>query len=535
MAIAAVAIVHQLFPSASPIAQLLPADTAGFVSADSPWWWANCKTEREQPQTRVALQHMEATMGISIEKDMLPWAGQCGVALLDIQRNSPQVLMMLEIRDRTAFLKALPQLLRSMERKSATVWTDSRYNGVSLREATVRYEGTSLKVASAHFAGWLVFSMGDGVMQKSIDASKEDTPSLQDNAAWAQTLAQLPSKHIAFCAMNGKPLGKIVSALNPASSRQLATMGLDSLLMVGAMNATPSGLRMDSISTVGAGSMQTQWKAMKSAHGITGASLPQLPAGTLLSMCFSNPGQIWSNMEQSMLSSASNEQSAQMANIVRQMKPVDDILQHLSGEFALAVCWTPEHGFGLVVLGDTASPSIAQQQATALTAFLMGMHQPVSGNSSAYQLVLPTPISKEFPTQLSWSGKGSWFKFATQPAYLNGNGQTLLQLPQAAHGADAAMVLDLKSLPALARHIDDITGNHTFSKVVDGLELGKLQLLSYGALDADGSSNRSTTEINNWAWQNLFKLGELLPTTPSTNMPGRPRMMVPPTSHSRTQ
>lgn len=528
LSVAAMAIVHQLFPSAVPIDQLLPADTAAVVSADTPWWWENCKVAREQPQTRLAISRLEKAMGISLESDVLPWAGQFGVAVLDVQRASPQLLIMLEIRDRSAFLKAYPQLLKSMEQKSDTVWTDSHYHGVAIREATVAFEGTPLKVASAHFAGWLVWSIGDGVMQKSIDAAKEDAASLQDNTAWAQDITQIPSKHIAFFGFNGKPFGKIMGNFNETAGKQFATMGMDSLLGVGTMNATPRGLRMDTVSTVGAGQIQTQWKAMKSAHGVSGASLPLLPEGTILSLLFSNPGQVWSGMEHSMLSSAEGEQGEQMEKLVEQMKPVDDILQHISGEAALALCWTPAHGFGLVLLGNTDSASIAGQQATALNTYLLSLRQPVASHAGSFQLTLPGAQSAEFPTQLSWAAKGAWFKLSTQPAYLNGNGQTLLQFPPAAHGADGAMVLDLQSLPALAKHIDALEGNHTFSNVVNELELAKLQIVSYSLLDADCLTSRGTMEMNNWPWQNLFKLGTIIPE----NLPAKPGA-VPPTKHVR--
>jgi hypothetical protein len=52
-------------------------------------------------------------------------------------------------------------------------------------------------------------------------------------------------------------------------------------------------------------------------------------------------------------------------------------------------------------------------------------------------------------------------------------------------------------------------------------------MVAYASIDSDGSISRGTTEINNWNWQNLFKLKSLLPDTPTQMRPATPFPAIP--------
>jgi hypothetical protein len=253
--------------------------------------------------------------------------------------------------------------------------------------------------------------------------------------------------------------------------------------------------------------MQTQWKSMKSAHGVSGKALIQLPDNTLLSVLMTNPGQLWQASKQAMLDRQTNARmKTLLEGKLRQFAPMDDILNQCTGECALALTWTPANGFGVEILGETASPEVAQRQAAALTRFLSGLHQPVVALAGGgYQLPLSLG-NAEFPTRFCWAGKGAWLKFSTQPAYLTYTEPTHVQCPAEALGADGVCLLDLHNLPALAKHFDSKLGKQNISTVVDKLELAKLQLVSYNTISSDGSTQHAVLEINDWDWKNLLKL-----------------------------
>ena len=116
-------------PAVTPIAKLLPADSLFAISADAAGFAQNIDKLQAVPKLHDALAAADKALGFSLEKDVAPWTGQLAYAFLDVNANTPRMVVLVEIRDQTAFAQALPLFQPNLEKLSGYKWTAETYKG----------------------------------------------------------------------------------------------------------------------------------------------------------------------------------------------------------------------------------------------------------------------------------------------------------------------------------------------------------------------------------------------------------------------
>ena len=504
------ALAQQAAPASAPLSKVLPGDTAFVVTGDAGWWWGNFATVRAMPTVKTGLAGAEALLGMSLDKDLLPCIGQVGFGFLDLKDMSPNMLLVLEIRDQAAFAKVLPSLQSHIEMLTGQKWTATSYAGVSLRYANFGEGAPS--VAWGQYGGWLVIGVGQGTVRRGIDAWKGTAPALADNAAWMKSLAQLPAKPLVFFGMNGTAYAKFMKTLMATmptmpgvTPTTFPTALYDGLIAAGTLTESEKGLRIEAVGSVGP-ALLPQYQALK--HGlipIDGKALAQLPAGTFAALLLANPGK-WVAMEQGMLQTTLDagmmKQLADMLQISpelqKQLTPALALLGNLSGQFGLAGTWTLDGGFGLVAVGETPTA----EKASALTGLVTDLlkkvvpQYPVQVKDGVASLPV-IPLADTLNLNACWTAQDVWFKCASDPRWLGGAAQPILQLPAEAAGADTVFLADLGFLTPLLAQEEVRNGKSAWVDALRGMKLDKIQIAGYSTISDDGASMHEVANVNN--------------------------------------
>ena len=76
------------------IATMIPQHSVGFVMLDTPWWYQNVVNVKDEQGNSLLnnnkeFQQFEKDHNISIEKDIMSWAGRIGFCLISIKEIEP--------------------------------------------------------------------------------------------------------------------------------------------------------------------------------------------------------------------------------------------------------------------------------------------------------------------------------------------------------------------------------------------------------------------------------------------------------------
>ena len=92
-----------------------------------------------------------------------------------------------------------------------------------------------------------------------------------------------------------------------------------------------------------------------------------------------------------------------------QMQPLQDILNNITGEFAVAGSWSKENGFGILVAGEHASAIKVADTNKKLKSFLAVFEVPIT-NQNGISVMPKITEDAEFPFQPAWMAKNTtWF------------------------------------------------------------------------------------------------------------------------------
>lgn len=240
------------------IAAMIPKDSVGFFMIDTPWWYQNVVAIKDADGKSILsdnpeLKQFEEKYGISLEQDIMSWAGRVGICLLAINETEPVELdapplndeevavddefgdefnfddedeydgydgydpymmqrainydaslaVLLEVRDRATFLAKLPTLMQKLPTgEKALIWKEDFYAGIAVRRSEVDIAGMLRPLALAEVNGWLVFAVGDNALEKIIDTVNGKSPPFTDIPGMKDALAQLPEKSYTLFGFN---------------------------------------------------------------------------------------------------------------------------------------------------------------------------------------------------------------------------------------------------------------------------------------------------------------------------------------------
>lgn len=490
----------QQVAAGTPISRLLPADTSVVVSADVNWWWQNLATVRAMPQVQGGISAAEQALGISFDKDLFPCVGQFGFGMIDMKGNMPHMLFMLEIRDQASFNKVFPSLSTKIEALSTLKWMTTTHEGVSLTYADPSNDGNT--VAWGQYGGWLVIGIGGGTIRKSINAWKGTAPALADNADWTKAVAQLPARPVVFCGANGTQLADMLTSVMPmmGAAGKPSTEQLKGLISMGAMSDGDNGLRFEGIDVYGPAMRKTMQEVKQALLPVDDKALSQLPPGTFVALLASNPAKIKEYALQQIANfSPTAEDKKKIDDFLKQAKPVLDLLENCTGQFAVAGSWSIDHGFGAATVLDTASADKAAGMVPALAAFLKATlpQLPVELKDGVASLPeIPEAQKADLHLKFCWTSKDSWFHLASAPELLNGGGQTTLTLPAEAKGASDVFLADMGfALPFLTQ-LEQKLGKNAWIDALLAMNLDKVQIVGYTTIADDGSTAHGAFTLN---------------------------------------
>ncbi len=451
LAMAICALAQEQRPVTVPLARMVPASrTRSLLAADSSWWGTRLSAARQDIVLRSALDGEELLWGISLEKDILPWSGQCALLRLEDSKS----LLLLEILDRTAFTNTLPVLQAKLEKHFGTDWAATSYQNIPLRYSSLPVTNTHL--AWGVYGGWLAIGIGDGVIRAGIDVCNGKIPSLQQNADWVKATAALPAARDLFV------------TLHPAGE-------LNDTLVVCSLSGTASERRIDVIATPLSAEKRLLLRTFKaSLTPLNEKMLEKLPTGSCAALLISNPGKWLPVIKQEVLSRI--RAPLPRLGIAVALRTLTPILSGCAGELALTESWTKTHGFNLFTLYDARGPYRAYSQVNRLTDIFADRGYTVEEKKDISYLHLPTG------DQYCWTTDDHFVRFASDPALLPSTGQASLLLPPETKGADAVLLANLADIPV-----------GTAPNVYSGINL-----LGYCTIAPDGATAHAVLQVRNW-------------------------------------
>lgn len=484
-------------PATTPIAKLLPADALFVLSGDTAGFAQNLDKLQAIPKLQDALGAADKALGFSLEKDVASWTGQLGYAFLDVNANDPRMVVLVEIRDQAAFAQALPLLQPNMEKLSELKWTTDTYKGVDVHYGLT--DPAHPSAAWGQVGGWLVVGIGEGALQKTIDTWKGKTPALADNAAWLAALKGLPVKRSCLFSLNGDALAKIIDD-HARNFNGITPAPLRGVFVVGSTSETDTAEQIDVIKTFASPDQQRQILAFKkSLTPIDRKALTQLPANTFAELLISNPGALVAFVKQTLLGFMAGADGKQMIETkFAQIQPVLQLLNTVSGAFAIAGSWSKETGFGISAVGETADAATAAKLFTLFTTYVRAnQQQEVDVQDGVASLPAETPANPMLPLEWSWAVKNAWIKLGTTPLLINTNGLADAKLPPQALGADCVFLADLGFLTALLDQFEAQGGKNEVINGIRMLAFDKLKIIGYSRIADDGSSAHAVLELHN--------------------------------------
>jgi hypothetical protein len=440
---------HGVASATVPIASMAPSGAIFLLTTDASWWRERLATDGQNMTTRAALARANASLGVSLEHDILPWAGQCALVGLD----TTKYLLLLEIRDRATYEQTLPSLQTRLEQHLGKSWAQTSYQGVTLRYDSQSV--TNIHLAWGSYGGWLVMGIGDGAIRQGIDVWRGTIPTLLQNTRWTKAVAALPADRV------------VLFTLHPANV-------LSDTTVVGSLSATDTELRFELIATPGSTAKQQLFQAFKeSLTPLDHTLLTKLPAGTFAALLVSNPGR-WLPGIKALLPPMCPP-SARL-EVMAALRAVTPALDGFAGEIAVTEHWTKPNGFGLLALYKATSRWRADLQVDRITDILASRGLTVEEKDGIAYLRLPGSAS------YCWTAKDDLFRFTDDAAQLSATGQTTLSLPAETKDADIVFFANLVSIPpAPDWPLQSLCSD--------------LRVLGYGAIAPDGANAHAVLSL----------------------------------------
>ncbi len=494
-----------------PLEAMIPESAFAFTNGDARWMWDATDELREGPQIRAGLAEMEKELGVSLEEDVVPWAGQVAGAMLSMDPKQPQSAFFIEVRNPIQYYATMTRMRTRMEREASRYWKGTGYNGVPLRYSYLGSGKNRIPVSTAWLKGWLVVGVGNGATKRVIDTWQDRKPSLADNSVWANALGQLPEQSVMRFGVN---TGMMAQA-GPAGMVAMSTQALEMSRAVsaGGLTELDDGFRMVSSTIATAPASRRFYGALSTVPTVKEAVLDRLPDGTFFTFAITDPGAWWDAYEPMFSgilgADAKTREAQEFVDVaMARYEPLTDIIRRFEEGMALGLTYRPERGFGLTLVGDCGTMETARQSADELAGFVRKFDQEVtlSEDGSTYRIPLPegkAPI----PFQPSWTVSGEYLVLGSHDTWLEaGTGAERIPLSDEARTAQVVSRGDFRFVePALTQFAPPVAAKKGPSKddVIQGWRrsgLGEARWWSTSEMRGDGTTH-GVGELRNWNWR----------------------------------
>ncbi len=376
------------------IAAAMPPDTGVYLSVDLLQLFGEERTgdlfrtvrrvladlgrDTAEPDEIVAAldEELQTVTGFDFSNDIRPWLGRtAGLGLIgDVARleDSPQGVVVLEVRDVAAADTFLDELARALPQRTGEAVSTTSYKDVRLLITNLEDEAVAIGRSGRTF----LIGTRRGV-EKSIDA--QAGTSLLDVPAFTETTGLLPGDRAVTAWVSGDLFQDLAGRFGGVPVAP-PPEGADSLLG-GALGITVTdhGVAVDIAASFSG--LPDGYAELFAGRG----SVPELlPDDTYAFVEYPNPAGVWRLM-------ASQDEAATLREELDAVAtewgfhPVDDLVVYLDGPFGVALVRSEqgmlaeESGFdvGLLVVAGTSAPDRVTASLDALTGLLVEEGLPV--------------------------------------------------------------------------------------------------------------------------------------------------------------
>jgi len=198
------------------------------------------------------------------------------------------------------------------------------------------------------------------------------------------------------------------------------------------------------------------------------------------------------------------EQLQLPADIDKLLAPLPGLLTNLTGQLGIAGTWSSTGGFGLLALAETPGADKATMLVSQVTEAikLVTPQFPVTVNNGISSLP-DLPLNDALHATFCWIAQDACFKCASDPRWLTGPAQTMLQLPQDAVGKDSVVLADLAFLTPYLTQQETTHGKSAWIDTLRSMELAKLKIVGYSSISDDGASSNGVMEIQHFSGKGM--------------------------------
>lgn len=357
----------------SPVAsaKIVPDEAlaAGYMELDSKSWDKLRQFGTPEAQKLVFGGFDQATQGIKDDlakeqldfaKDIQPWVGSLMVAMVPSEKNEPEMLMVVGIKDKLAAL----DFANKMKKKDKLQVKETKYKGVDVLAVTNGANGSPGYVAILD--NHLALSDKEAVVKKAID-SAQGQPSLASDGESAKAIEEslkVDNPVAQFYIPNYGKLLEQTSALSGGTPIPPALLDQVKSVAVG-MGIDNEGIRIRSIMKVNPDKVKWEFKP------VPGKILAEFPANTLLSANGGGLSQQWATLIKQYESVPEFKKSLDQARQeIRQATQLDldqDIISWMDGEMGLALIPSSEGILAPIGLGGTLVFKTSKRQVAETT------------------------------------------------------------------------------------------------------------------------------------------------------------------------
>lgn len=487
---------------------LIPANSVGYGCSDARWLFDNTVDIREEPKVAQGIAEAEKQLGISLDKDIIPWAGNVAVAVLDAGDSRFNAAVYIQVKDQRRFQATVQRLRTMAEERSGITWGTASYKGVEIRTTDVDVGmNTPLKVSSFWTKGWIVIALGDTAANRVIDTWQKTTPSLAQDARWAKALNHLPSTRISWFGIDTRA----IHSIQAPGIAQLEMLPRTGLITVAATSSNPTGFRVDSYVMP---TSPESTAAMRNIAGkikpLTGNLYARLPDGTFTTIMVSGTPALADYFKKSVIESADKpEQRDAIRKAISEIDGLQSAIHRIKGDTGAAASWQPGKGFGVTVIADMGSPASAVQASTELAAFVAKKGAKLTRVApNRFAINGPAGDDKYFRISPVWETSGRYITMATNPVWLKpGTSVHRLQMPVEAKGACMLSQGDFRPMTSI---VADLTQSAQprdaamINGIAEDTRLASARWAVWSSNNADGST-RGVAYISNWQWHEAMK------------------------------
>jgi hypothetical protein len=500
---------YQYYFGTPALETVIPGGSMGYAAGDARWVWDATADVRAEPAVAKGIREMESKLGFTLEKDVMPWAGDVAFAMIDAKPGAMNGAIYIEVKDQRRFYNTVQRVRSETEKRSTLPWASTAYKGIPIRRTQVTAGmPASSTISTFWLRGWIVIGIGDRTAERVIDTWQKRTPSIGDSANWSKALNHLPQEVVSWGGVDGAAARRSLATANIP----MGMSGNSDAITVFATTEKADGFRVDSYSLPTTEATAKYYKEIGAkVKPVSGELYVRLPDGTIATMMMTQPGQWLDIFKQAMKESATDDSQRRMIDQgLAEMAGLESVLRRMSGDAGAAVAWQPTKGFGGVLVADMGDDSSALQGANELTAFAEKHNTQVTmtGNGTRFTLRVSETKEPQFRLSPTWEASGKYLTLATHPAWLEpGIGADRLRLPAEAKGACMVMQGDFRLLEAIVASLAKSAkpaDRNTAAGFARDTRLSGAKWVSWSRMNSDGTT-AGVGEITGWPWRDATK------------------------------